>query len=42
MSSGLVPAMINPDMYLMIMDRLGIKVVQAVEQDENCKDWAKG
>tara|TARA_R110002096_G_scaffold54377_1_gene140314 strand:- start:1192 stop:1293 length:102 start_codon:yes stop_codon:yes gene_type:complete len=32
--------MINPDMYLMIMDRLGIKVVQAVEQDELSREWA--
>ena len=31
--------MINPDLYLMILDRLGIKVVQAVEQDELCREW---
>ena len=33
--------MINPNLYLMIMDRLNIPVVKAVNYDDNCKEWAK-
>lgn len=31
--------MINPNLYLMIMDRLNIKVIQAVHHNEQSRAW---
>ena len=30
------------DIYLAIMDRLGVKLVPAVEHDHNDRSWAEG